>query len=208
MKPLQQSLYVFVATIAVSSPQDAAAQAPSPAPVSTPGTGVTAFCPTVEATLDSTLDTKKVVPGDVFRFTTDAPVTFESQTLPQGTPGAGFIAVMDHSKSQGHAGYLVLDARFLAPPGGPHVPARLAPGTDGESFAFVGAGNSFAPGILGYIPYYVGTAAGVYNFFHHGKDAAVIAGTKLSLVLGDGIEMGTCAPDVTRPGSNKPRPRF
>jgi hypothetical protein len=35
-------------------------------------------------------------------------------TIPAGTTGIGLIATLDHSKSQGHSGYLVLEARYLA----------------------------------------------------------------------------------------------
>ncbi len=165
-------------------------------------------CPTVDVSLAATIDTKKVKPGEVFRFHTLASVAYRSQTIPAGTPGAGLIEVMDHSKSNGHTGYLILDARFLSLADGTHVPVAFVPATDGQSFADVGAGTSNAPGILGYIPYYVGTAAGVYNFFHHGKDAAVTAGTAMPLVIGDGIEDGTCRAPLVGPLTRLPAPHF
>jgi hypothetical protein len=165
-------------------------------------------CPTVNASVVATIDTKLVKPGEVFRFTTLAPVTVGTQTIGAGTPGAGLIEVMDHSKGNGRPGYLILDARYLALPDGTHVPVALVPGTDGRSFAAVGAGTSNAPGILNFIPYYVSTAAGVYNFFHHGKDAAVTAGTTMPLVVGDGIEDGTCVAPVAAPNTSFPRPHY
>ena len=150
----------------------------------------TAACPTVEAALSSTIDTKKVKPGEVFRFSTLGPVTLDGDAIPAGTPGVGLIVTSDHSKSQGHSGYLVLEARYLEA-GTAHVPVTFLPGGDGHSQAFVRAGSSSA-GILGYLPYYIGTAAGVYDAFHHGKDAAVVAGAHLPLVVGDGFYSGTC----------------
>ena len=165
-------------------------------------------CPTVNVSLLATIDTKLAKPGDVFRFQTLAPVAVSGASIAAGTQGAGLIEVLDHSKSNGHAGYLILDARYLKLADGTHLPVAFVPGTDGRSFADVGAGNSYAPGILSFIPYYVGTAAGIYNFFHHGKDAAVIAGTTMPLVLGDGIEEGTCAAPVTGITSAYPGPHF
>lgn len=165
-------------------------------------------CPTVNASLVQTIDTKIAKPGDVFRFTTLAPVTLGTLNIAEGTGGAGIIEVLDHSKGDGQPGYLILNARYLALADGTHVPVAFVPGTNGRSFAAVGAGSSNAPGFLGFIPYYVSTAASIYNFFHHGKDAAVTAGTTLPLVVGDGIESGTCAAPVASPGSNIPAPHY
>jgi len=165
-------------------------------------------CPTVNVSLLATIDTKIAKPGEIFRFQTVAPVALGTQLIAAGTQGVGLIEVLDHSKSNGHSGYLVLDARFLALADGTHVPVAFVPGTNGQSFANVGAGSSDAPGILGYIPYYIGTAAGVYNYFHHGKDAAVTAGTQMPLVVGDGIETATCAAPVAGPSTTYPTPHF
>jgi hypothetical protein len=144
-------------------------------PLALPGAG-SPPCPQVEAQFDGTIDTKKVRAGELFRFTTTTPVDFAGGTMPAGTPGVGLIATLDHSKSQGHSGYLVLETRCLARADGTHVPVSLVPGGDGRAQAFVRAGSSSA-GLIGYLPYYIGTAAGVYNTFHHGKDAAVVDGT-------------------------------
>ena len=152
----------------------AGAQGATPAPPSV------ASCPQVGAALSATIDTKKVKPGELFRFATLGPVSFGGITIPTGTNGIGLIATLDHSKSQGHSGYLVLEARYLENTDGSHVPV-----------AFIRAGSSDA-GLIGYLPYYIGTAAGVYNTFHHGKDAAVVAGTHFSLIVGDAYYAGDC----------------
>jgi hypothetical protein len=107
----------------------------------------------------------------------------------------GLIATLDHSKSQGHSGYLVLETRYLARADGSHVPVSFVPGGDGRAQAFVRAGSSSA-GLIGYLPYYIGTAAGVYNTFHHGKDAAVVEGTRIQLIVGDAFYTGTCRVEI------------
>jgi hypothetical protein len=45
---------------------------------------------------------------------------------------------------------------------------------------------------------YIGTAAGVYNTFHHGKDAAAVAGTHMQLIVGDAFYSGACRVDIDR----------
>jgi hypothetical protein len=164
-------------------------------------------CPMVHVALRGTLDTKIVKSGDVFRFATTAAAMLGDQAIPAGTPGAGLIEVMDHSKSGGRAGYLILDARFLSLANGTYVPVAFAPATNGRSFARIDAGSSDA-GIIGYLPYYIGTAAGIYDYFHHGKDAAVLDGTTMPLVLGYGAELGTCSVQVVGPNSPEPSPHF
>jgi hypothetical protein len=37
---------------------------------------------------------------------------------------------------------------------------------------------------------------GVYDAFHHGKDAAVVAGTRMQLVVGDAFYTGVCRVDI------------
>jgi hypothetical protein len=152
-------------------------------------------CPQVGGEFTGTIDTKKVKAGELFRFVTHAPVAYDGGTIPAGTGGVGLIATLDHSKSQGHSGYLVLEARYLERADGVHVPVSLMPGGDGRAAAFVRAGSSSA-GLIGYLPYYIGTAAGVYNTFHHGKDAAVVKGTPLVLIVGDAFYTGACRIEI------------
>jgi len=162
--------------------------AASPFPAAAP-------CPQVAADLDTTIDTKRVKAGEVFHFATHDPVRFEGAIVPAGTNGVGVISTLDHSKSQGHSGYLVLEARYLERGDGSHVPVTLLPAGDGHAQTFVRAGSSSA-GLIGFLPFYIGTAAGVYNAFHHGKDAAVLAGTRLQLIVGDAFYNGACRVDI------------
>ena len=184
---------VLTAVLCVST---SAARAQVPAPQHGPPVVAGApVCPTVSARLDATIDTKIVEAGDLFRFTTLGPAADGTQTIPPGTTGVGVVATLDHSKSHGQSGYLVLEARYLELPNGTHVAAAFVPAGDGNSQAYVRAGSSDA-GIIGYLPYYIGTAAGVYDYFHHGKDAAVVAGTGLPLVIGDGYFTGACRLEI------------
>lgn len=178
----------LLGAVALLTGWHAAAVADQPLPATAP----LPACPTIAATLDATIDTKKVKAGEIFRFTTLDAGAYNNAPIPAGTPGVGLIATLDHSKSQGHSGYLVLEARYLAPSGGAHVPVALVPAGDGRAQAFVRAGSSDA-GFISYLPYYIGTAAGVYNVFHHGKDAAVLRGTRLTLIVGDEFFAGECA---------------
>ncbi len=154
-------------------------------------------CPHVQATLDATIDTKVVKAGERFAFTTRTPVEVGNLTIPAASHGVGLIATLDHSKSQGHSGYLVLEARYMVLADGSHIPVVFVPAGDGHAQSFVRAGSSDA-GLLGYLPYYIGTAAGIYNTFHHGKDAAVVAGTVLPLIVGDDFYAGTCGIAIDR----------
>jgi hypothetical protein len=173
----------------------ATAQAQNAAPGLTAAPSTLALCPQVAAALSETIDTKKVKAGDLFAFATLSPIAIEGAAIPAGTKGVGVIATLDHSKSQGHSGYLVLEARYLERMDGSHVPVAFPPGGDGRSQAFVRAGSSDA-GLIGYLPYYIGTAAGVYNTFHHGKDAAVVAGTHFEFIVGDAFYSGACRIDI------------
>ncbi len=155
------------------------------------------LCPMVSASLDATIDTKKVRAGDLFSFTTLAPALSDAGPIPLGSHGVGVIETMNPAKSQGLTGYLVLEARYLALPSGAHVPVAFVPAGDGKAQAFVRAGSTDA-GILTVLPYYIGTAAGIYDAFHHGKDAAVVRGTDMPLVVGDGYYTGACRLDIGR----------
>ena len=190
------SLVLFMVTTLV--PNDGAQAAPTATPTPVPTASASAAasetlppCPVAKAKLLGTIDTKIVTAGARFSYATIAPVTFGGKEIPAGTQGEGIVATMDHSKSHGESGYLVLEARYLELADGSHVPATFVPGGDGRSDAFVRAGSSNAPSVLGYLPY-VGTAASVYDYFHHGKDAAVVADAQFALVLGDDLFKGTC----------------
>jgi hypothetical protein len=165
--------------------------------IARPALAAAPLCPMISATLDATIDTKKVRAGDLFSFTTVASATSDAGPIPLGSHGVGVIQTMNHSRSQGLTGYLVLEARYVELPGGAHVPVAFVPAGDGKAQAFVRAGSSDA-GILTVLPYYIGTAAGIYDAFHHGKDAAVVRGTDMPLVVGDGYYTGACRLDIDR----------
>ncbi len=147
-------------------------------------------CPSVDVVLTRTIDTKRARAGDRFQFKTLSPVWLALRKIPRGTFGAGFIETLDHSHGGGRSGYLILDAQYLRPPGGRHVPVSFAPGSSGRTAAYVTAGGTDVPGAFGYTPLVVVTSA--YNMFHHGKDAALVAGTRFPLIVGDGLSSGTC----------------
>ncbi len=148
-------------------------------------------CPTVDIALLGTIDSKHARPGDRFEFVTLDTIRVALKPIPRGTRGAGFIETLAHSRGNGRPGYLILDARYLRLSNGRHVPASFAPGSDGRSAAFIAAGSTDAPGLLGYTPLIAATS--VYNIFHHGKDAALIRGSRVPIVVGDGLAAGTCA---------------
>ena len=147
-------------------------------------------CPSVDVVLTRTIDTKHARPGDRFQFKTLHPVWIALHKVPRGTFGAGFIETLDHSHGSGRSGYLILNAQYLKLVDGAHVPVSFAPGSSGRSEAYVTAGNTDVPGGFGYTPLTVVTSA--YNLFHHGKDAALVAGTRFPVVVGDGLSEGSC----------------
>jgi hypothetical protein len=60
----------------------------------------------------------------------------------------------------------------------------------------VGRRENVPPRACRHAARYIGTAAGVYDAFHHGKDAAVVAGTRMQLVVGDAFYTGVCRVDI------------
>jgi hypothetical protein len=160
---------------------------PTPAPARGPKRPT---CATVVATLLGTIDTKRVQPGDRFTFKTLTQTFYRGRWVPVGTLGSGFVETMSRARSGGRTGSMVLDAQYLQLRGG-FVPVAFAPGFDGDSMAYVGAGKSDAPGALGFTPLVALTTA--YNVFYHGKDAALVAGTRMLLVVGTGLATGACA---------------
>ncbi|GAC1309181.1 MAG: hypothetical protein NVSMB19_22780 [Vulcanimicrobiaceae bacterium] len=148
-------------------------------------------CPTVDVALAATIDSKHARPGDRFEFVTLDTIHVNLEPISRGTRGAGFIETLAHSRGNGRPGYLILDARYLRLRDGRHVPASFAPGSDGRSAAFISAGSTDAPGMLGYTPLVAATS--VYNVFHHGKDAALVRGSRVPLIVGDGLAAGTCS---------------
>ncbi|GAC1311194.1 MAG: hypothetical protein NVSMB21_20270 [Vulcanimicrobiaceae bacterium] len=95
-----------------------------------------------------------------------------------------------HARGSGRAGYLVLEARYLELRDRRHLAASFAPGNDGSTVAVIASGSTDAPGALGFTPLVAATS--VYNLFHHGKEAALLRGSRLPVVLGDGLAAGSC----------------
>jgi hypothetical protein len=181
-----------IRTLAVAAGLLAFAASPPPA-VAAPAAAPA--CPTVFASLDATIDTRTAHAGDPFRFTTLTPVSAGSVALPAFAHGVGVVMSYTHAKGGGQPGYLILEARYLVAPDGAHVPATLVPGGDGHAQAFVRGGTS-SSGFLTAIPYYVGTAASIYDALHHGKEAALLAGSRMLLVVGDEFFAGACRLNV------------
>ena len=148
-------------------------------------------CPSVAVAITGTIDSKRARPGDRFEFVTLETIHVNLKPIVRGTRGAGFIETVSHARGNGRPGYLILDARYLRLGDGRHVPASFAPGSDGETAAYIAAGNTDAPGFLGYTPLVAATS--VYNLFHHGKDAALVRGTRVPIIVGDGLSAGTCS---------------
>jgi len=161
-----------------------------PAGAARPARPRLAECPSVQVSVVRTIDTKRAKAGDRFEFATAYDIRVNLRKIARGTRGAGFIETLDHSRGGGHSGYLVLNAQYIRLPNGRHVPVAIAPGSDGQSAAFIVAGRTDMPGALGYTPLVAFTSA--YNLFHHGKDAAVVAGTRFPIIVGDGLAAGTC----------------
>jgi len=151
------------------------------------------------AVLDD-IDSAKAHPGDVWEFR-----LAENATAPDGTPlqagqlGYGVIANATHANKNSTPGYLALETRFLALADGRHIPVIIDRHNDDSSVATGASGN--APWALGLIPF-VGYAAGGYDALHHGRDAAILKGTRISVLIGDQAAMGTCRPPA--PGETPP----
>ncbi len=143
------------------------------------------------AVLDD-IDSAHAHSGDVFEFR-----LAENAVAPDGTPlqagqlGYGVIANASHANKGGQPGYLALETRFFALADGRHVPVLIDRHNDDSSVATGASAN--APWALGLIPF-VGYAAGGYDALHHGRDAAILKGTRVSVLIGDEAALGTCRP--------------
>lgn len=143
--------------------------------------------------------------GDRFRFLlADAVVASDGTPVPVGTLGEGIVGSADHAKRGGTPGYLVLEARYVALANGRRIPVLIDPFT--ASRIFVHGSTANAPPFLGIVPD-VSYGVGACNFIHHGKDATVPRGTRLSVFVGDGALLDTCRPLHPLPSSTPPMPR-
>ncbi len=151
------------------------------------------------AVLDD-IDSAHARSGDVFEFR-----LAENAVAPDGTPlqagqlGYGIIANASHANKGGQPGYLALETRFFALADGRHIPVLIDRHNDDSSVATGASGN--APWALGLIPF-VGYAAGGYDALHHGRDAAILKGTRVSVLIGDDAALGACR--LPTPGETPP----
>jgi hypothetical protein len=142
--------------------------------------------------------------GDRFSFqTVDEVVTADGTRVPAATRGQGIVASADHAKRGGIPGYLVLATRFITLENGRRIPVFVDPYNAGKAFVYGATAN--APGFAGIIPY-VSYGVGAYNFIHHGKDATVPLGARLTVFVGDDALLDTCRPLHPFP-SDTPRPK-
>jgi hypothetical protein len=159
------------------------------------------------------LDSASAQPGQVFEFR-----LVENAVAPDGTPlqagqlGYGVIANASHANKGGQPGYLALETRFFALGDGRHIPVIIDRHNDDSSVATGATAN--APWALGLLPI-VGYAAGGYDALHHGRDAAILRGTRISVLIGDQAALGTCrlpaagetpAPGTVAPAAAPPAP--
>ena len=150
-------------------------------------------CPTVDvATIDAvTSSTAKA--GDPFRFKTlaDVPPAGTRAAIPAGSTGYGIVMVAHHNGNRGKAGFMLIDARFIALADGSHVPVEILPEANRDTPWLQGS-SANAPGYLGFIPY-ASVMTGAYNTVHRGREATIAANTHFTLVVGDDLAMGACA---------------
>jgi len=173
------------------APAPAADQSPAVSPSNTPGASL-APCPTAKIEPLDTIDTKTAQPGAPFRFKVtevDAVTKAAFPKLVPSAPGWGIVSVVARGKTGGTPGLLVLETRFIVASDGSHVPATFARTING---LFMGKTHNSPMG-TSYIPI-VGFAASAYDAFHRGGDLTVGPDEKpLTVVLGDGADMGSCS---------------
>ncbi len=166
----------------------------SPARAQPIAAGLLPPCPTVLATLTAAVDSATANVGDRIRFVTIAAPDGSASALPAGLTGYGLVAYVQHAR-RAMGGELSLEARYVVQADGRKVPvtfiaayaltrgtSRNAPGIAGAVGAFKGTGPAVASGLLG-----------AYGFLHYGAEAVIPAATSLQLVVGDGIDEGTCS---------------
>ena len=131
-------------------------------------------CTVVAVQTVDTVDSAKAHPGDFFRFRTTNAVTVGNRiVIPAHTMGYGVVAVAQSAGKGGRAGTLVLEPLYFTLPSG----ATLGVVLDRNAADMASTGSSGnAPGYLGAIPG-IGIALGAFNYFHHGKDITLPAGT-------------------------------
>ncbi len=147
-------------------------------------------CQRTVVAMDVDVDSARARPGDPFTFRTTSAVSApDGSTIPAGTLGYGTVQISQHAQRGGRGGYLVLDARFLAPAGGPHLPVTIDPVRGTNAVATGGSRN--IPGVVNAVPF-VGYVTGPYAFIHHGQDVTIPRGARIAVVVGDDAALGAC----------------
>jgi hypothetical protein len=157
-------------------------------------------CQQAVVAMDVDVDSAHARVGDPFTFRTTSALTApDGSVIPAGTLGYGTVQISQHAQRGGRGGYVVLDARFLAPAGGPHVPVTIDPVRGANAVATGGSGN--IPGVVNAVPF-VGYVTGPYAFIHHGHDVTIPRGAHIAVVVGDDAALGNCR----IPAANEPVP--
>jgi hypothetical protein len=149
-------------------------------------------CATVDAATIGVIDSGLAKAGDVFRFRTlsDTPAAATRPAVPKDSVGYGVVMIAHHGASGGRPGFLVVDARFVRLADGTHVPVEIVPEPTRDT-PYMQGRTANAPGFFGIIPF-AGYMTGAYNTLHHGREIVVPDGTRLTLIVGDDIELGAC----------------
>jgi hypothetical protein len=135
-------------------------------------------CTVVAVQMVDDVDSSNAHVGDFFRFETINAVTVGSKiAIPTRTMGYGIVAVASAAGRNAAPGTLVLEPRYLVLPGGTHLGVVLDHNTSDLQKSGSSGG---APAYLGSVPF-VGAAAGIFNYFHHGKNIEVKPGTMFSV---------------------------
>jgi hypothetical protein len=178
-----------------SGGQSPAPQRPAAAPSALPQLPQ---CLQADAQLETKLDTAVNGAGDAFSFTIldRVPPVGTLPEIPAGAKGYGIVLYVQHARSSGVPGLMVLEPRFIRVEGDLHVPVMPDPALQNGVLMQGASGN--APGALEYVPF-VGLAFSGYNVLHHGKEIVVPRGARFKVIVGDDLATSTCyvAPSAT-----------
>jgi len=152
-------------------------------------------CPIVRAALTAPLDSATANVGDRITFTTIGS-NDGAGALPPGLTGYGIVDYARHAR-RALGGELSIEARYVVRADGTKVPV-----TSVSAYAVTKGSNRDVPGVAGVIGAFKGTAPevisgalGAYGFLHYGAEAVIPAAAHIELVVGDGIDEGTCSID-------------
>ncbi len=165
-------------------------------------------CPTVLARLSDPVSSATANVGDAIKFTTLPMDDGASGALPAGLTGYGLVTYAQHAR-RARGGEIGLEARYVVKGDGTKVPVSSV-----SANAVVKGSNRDAPAIFGAAGAFKGTLAaaiggtiGFYDFIHYGAEASVASASVLHLVVGDGIEEGTCSSSSLITGNPNYKPR-